>query len=139
MLLRDPEKNERVEARLRTEPVIWLTTVRPDGQPQSTPVWFLWDGDRRVLIYSQPGKRKLANIAANPRVSLHFNDHDGSDIVSFEAEATIATGHSPAHLVPGYVEKYLDLIRDLGMEPEPFATAYSVPVDARITIARAPF
>ena len=30
-------------ARLRTEPVIWLTTVARSGQPQSTPVWFLWE------------------------------------------------------------------------------------------------
>jgi len=32
-------------ARLQTEPVIWLTTVTPSGQPQSTPVWFLWEDD----------------------------------------------------------------------------------------------
>jgi hypothetical protein len=28
--------------RLRAEPIIWLTTVTRSGQPQSTPVWFLW-------------------------------------------------------------------------------------------------
>ncbi len=28
--------------RLQSEPIIWLTTVTPSGQPQSTPVWFLW-------------------------------------------------------------------------------------------------
>ena len=35
----------RADRRLRSEPVAWLTTVRADGQAQSTPVWFLWDGD----------------------------------------------------------------------------------------------
>ncbi len=33
------------EARLREEVIVWLTTVRSDGQPQSVPVWFLWDGE----------------------------------------------------------------------------------------------
>jgi hypothetical protein len=43
--------------RLQAEPVIWLTTVASSGQPQSTPVWFLWEGGR-FLIYgaaSGPG------------------------------------------------------------------------------------
>jgi hypothetical protein len=30
------------DGRLKSEPMIWLTTVTPSGQPQSTPVWFLW-------------------------------------------------------------------------------------------------
>ena len=45
----------RVERRLRDEYLVWLTTVRADGLPQPSPVWFLWDGET-VLIYSQPGK-----------------------------------------------------------------------------------
>src|SRR3712207_8123899 len=58
----------RAEDRLRGEEVAWLTTVRPDGQPQSVPVWFLWDGEA-FLVYSRPGARKLRNIEANPKRS----------------------------------------------------------------------
>jgi hypothetical protein len=38
------EAGRRAEGRLREEGIAWLTTVRADGQPQSVPVWFLWDG-----------------------------------------------------------------------------------------------
>ena len=61
---------ERVEARLRSNLMAWLTTVRPDGQPVSVPVWFLVREDESILVYSQPGKGKLRNIAQNPKVSL---------------------------------------------------------------------
>jgi len=65
----------RADGRLRREEVAWLTTVRPDGQPQSVPVWFLWDG-ASFLIYSRQGRQKLKNIARNPRVDLNLNSDD---------------------------------------------------------------
>jgi PPOX class probable F420-dependent enzyme len=64
------DDRERVEARLRHNLIAWLTSVRPDGQPVSVPVWFLVRDDSTILVYSQPGKAKLRNLAGNPRVSL---------------------------------------------------------------------
>ena len=52
--------------RLQTDMIGWLTTVRADGQPQTFPIWFLWDGEE-ALIYSDRRARRNANIAANPR------------------------------------------------------------------------
>jgi PPOX class probable F420-dependent enzyme len=57
-----------LEERLAREVVIWLTTVRSDGQPQTSPVWFVWDG-QSFLIYSIPRSQKVPNIRGNPRVS----------------------------------------------------------------------
>jgi hypothetical protein len=34
--------DEKLANRLQTEQTIWLTTVRPDGTPVPTPVWFYW-------------------------------------------------------------------------------------------------
>ena len=35
--------------RLRTDMIFWLTSVTPAGQPQTFPVWFLWeDGEVRI-------------------------------------------------------------------------------------------
>ena len=51
------------ERQLREEEVAWLTTVRPDGQPQSVSIWFLWDGET-FLIYSQRGRQKLKKYRA---------------------------------------------------------------------------
>jgi hypothetical protein len=72
MTILDPDKPKHAAAdgRLKSEPMIWLTTVTPSGQPQSTPVWFLWQdsiyqgvsaGDRAVsrfghAIWSHSGR-----------------------------------------------------------------------------------
>lgn len=36
------EEGKRLAERLDKEQVIWLTTVRQNGTPTPTPVWFLW-------------------------------------------------------------------------------------------------
>ena len=75
---------QQMARRLRTELVPWLTTVRADGMPQPTPVWFLWEGET-ILMYSQPLTQKLRNIASNPNASLHFdgNGYGGNIGIAF--------------------------------------------------------
>jgi PPOX class probable F420-dependent enzyme len=46
-----------------------LTTVMPDGRPQTTPVWCN-GGEDYVLINTMRGFRKERNMRGNPRVSL---------------------------------------------------------------------
>jgi len=62
-----PGDRERVETRLCHNLMVWLTTVRPDGQPVSVPFWFLMREDGTILLYSQPGKQKLAISPPTPR------------------------------------------------------------------------
>jgi PPOX class probable F420-dependent enzyme len=50
-----------------------LTTIMPDGQPQTTPVWCNCDGEH-VLINTMQGFRKEKNMRANPRVTLLVYD-----------------------------------------------------------------
>src|SRR4051812_9876157 len=97
---------QRAQERLSTELVVWLTTVAPSGMPQPHPVWFLWDKDP-FLIYSQPAAKKLAHIAANPQVALHFNGTtDGDDIQIFLATATIDRNPPIAQNMQAYLAKY---------------------------------
>ena len=134
----DPSKpaHARAEQRLRAERVAWLTTVRADGQAQSSPVWFLWDG-RTFLLYSQPGAQKVRNLAANPKVALHLGDDgDGGDVVSVEGTATVEPDTPRADRVDGYLAKYRVAIEDLGYEPGPFARTYSTAIRIRPTRAR---
>jgi PPOX class probable F420-dependent enzyme len=46
-----------------------LTTLMPDGQPQSTPIWCSLDGDD-ILINSMKQFRKQKNMRLNPKVTL---------------------------------------------------------------------
>lgn len=124
------------EKALREDAILWLTTVTPQGQPQSTPVWFLWE-DGSFLIYSQSGKPKLRNIAANPRVSVHLRGtEDGGEIATFDATAEMPSEAKPADQVPGYIEKYRAHIRGYGWTPRSFAEDYSQPILVTPSAAR---
>ena len=122
---------KRVERRLREETIVWLTTVRRDGTPQPTPVWFLWDGET-ILMYSQPNQQKERNIARSPKVSLNFDGNGrGGDIIVLTGEARIVPDAPLATDVPEYVAKYAEGIKGIGMTPESMAQAFSVAI--RIT------
>ena len=63
-------RRQRVESRLQTNVMSWLTTVSPAGRPDTVPVWFLVRDDDTILTYSEPGKPKLRNIEHNAHVAL---------------------------------------------------------------------
>ena len=131
------ERGARVAARLRDELVAWLVTVKPDGTPVPTPVWFWWDGET-VLVYSQPGKPKLRNLAANPRVALALRtDELGNFLVVVTGDARVDGSAPAAHELPGYVTKYRDQIAGEGFDPAAFAAEYSVPIRIMPTKLRA--
>jgi PPOX class probable F420-dependent enzyme len=46
-----------------------LTTLMPDGRPQTTAVWCNFDG-RHVLVNTMRGFRKEKNMRLNPKVTL---------------------------------------------------------------------
>jgi len=128
MLDTTTEWGRLAERRLREEEVIWLTTVRREGQPQPIPVWFLWDGET-ILIYSRPDQQKVRNIRHNPKVSLHFNtDEYGDSVVRIDGVAEIVPDAPPVTEVPEMIEKYRDGIRRIGSDPESFARDYSVAI-----------
>lgn len=130
------EFGTRVAHRLRDDRLIWLTTVRADGTPQPSPVWFLW-ADQAFLIYSQPSTQKLRNIARNPKVALNFDgDGHGGNIVVFTGEAWIDESAPPPHRVAEYVEKYQEGFKRIGMTAEHFAQAYSVAIRVTPTSLR---
>ena len=52
-----------------------LATVRPDGSPQSSVMWFAWDGSRIRLTHTST-RQKFANLSREPRVALSIADPD---------------------------------------------------------------
>jgi PPOX class probable F420-dependent enzyme len=133
----DPSVRARADRRLRTEQVLWLTTVRADGQPQASPVWFVWDGET-LLMFSQPGAQKLRNLAANPRVAVHVDtDEAGEDVLTIEGTAAVDPDAPSSDRVAEYQVKYRDGIQAIGMTPDQLARDYSVAIRIRPTHARA--
>ena len=53
-----------------------LTTVRPDGAPQSGLMWFVWDGDA-LFIPTSRTTRKLRNLERDPRATVMVDDSRG--------------------------------------------------------------
>jgi PPOX class probable F420-dependent enzyme len=124
-----PADRERVEGRLRSNLMAWLTTVRPDGQPITVPVWFLLRDDETILLYSRPDKGKLRNIAANPKVSFALDVTDiGRNIVRLEGTARQASDQPPADENPAYLAKYTERMAALFGTPEQFAALFPAAV-----------
>ena len=122
------EDKPEVLGRLDAEPIVWLTTVRPNGQPQTSPVWFLRRGDE-YIIYSLPDTARVSNIRSNPLVSLNLDGNGrGGAIVTIEGIARIDHDLPPANDDAAYVAKYRSFMARNGWTPEVFADRYSTPV-----------
>jgi PPOX class probable F420-dependent enzyme len=138
MTILNPEEpaHAAAAARLRTEPVIWLTTVARSGQPQSTPVWSLREAGE-FLIYGLANGPKTRNIGSNPHVCLHLegNGRGGANVI-FEGTARIDPAGPTADAVPAYIEKYRQFIDAYGWTPESFATDYPYVIRVSPTRAR---
>ena len=52
-----------------------LATVRPDGSPQSSVMWFAWDGSLIRMTHTRT-RQKFANLSREPRVALSIADPD---------------------------------------------------------------
>jgi PPOX class probable F420-dependent enzyme len=127
---------QRFAEKLANEIIVWMTTVRHDGQPQTSPVWFVWD-DGSFLIYSRPGQQKVRNVLANPRVSLALEqDGTGSDVATIEGRAILDEEAPRAHEVDAYVVKYGPRMEAISGSMEDFAEDYRVALRVEVTRRR---
>jgi PPOX class probable F420-dependent enzyme len=75
-----------------------LTTMEPNGQPQSSLVWVDFDG-RQALVNTTLERRKGRNMTANPRVSLLVVDPDNTGrFIQIRGLAELITEGAPEHL-----------------------------------------
>lgn len=121
--------------RLDAEQIGWLTTVSRGGQPQASPIWFVWHDDH-IWLRSQAAAAKVANIAANPKVAFHLDDDgQGGDVVTAEGTAEVVE-QVPDAVRKAYLAKYGTLITErLKSTPEQLEAAY--PISIRIRPKRA--
>jgi PPOX class probable F420-dependent enzyme len=58
---------------LDSRAVAFVSTIGPGGEPQTTPLWFLWEAG--VLRFGLvEGRQKLRNLRRDPRVSVVVAD-----------------------------------------------------------------
>jgi len=120
--------------RLRTDLMLWLGSVRPDGRPHLVAVWFLWDG-ASVLILSKPENQKVRNLRQNPHVTLALDDtRSGEDVVVIEGTAELVSDPDLTVTLPAYAAKYAEQIARIFTDPEDMARQYSQAI--RITPTR---
>ncbi|HEY6411716.1 MAG TPA: TIGR03667 family PPOX class F420-dependent oxidoreductase [Ktedonobacteraceae bacterium] len=118
-------RDAHIDERLRSNIMIWLTTVRADGRPHSAAVWFLWDG-KAFLIFSRPNKQKIRNLRQNSNVLLALDDtKNGSDVIQVEGKAELLEHNDVDATLSAFAEKYGPLIKQLGGSPEAMAADYS--------------
>lgn len=117
--------------RIQTAVYMWFTTVRADGMPQPTPVWFVWE-DGTFLIYTGAEAQKYRNILEHPQVALSYSATlDADDYLVIMGEAHPDPAAPPPHQHAQYMAKYGTSMPDIGMTPDVFAGTF--PVAIRVT------
>ena len=118
-------KHAHVDERLRTNHILWLGSVRPDGRPHLVYVWFLWDG-KHIMIFSQPTSQKIRNVRYNPHVTLALDEtREGEDMVILEGKAELLQDPTVNPTLPAYAAKYGSLLKRVGLTAEAMAYIYS--------------
>jgi len=116
---------DRIRRFLEEEPVVWLSTVRPNGDPHLVPIWFWWDGEA-LLVFSKPHAQKVRNLRVNRSVMLALGDADDDfDVGMVEGEAELLAEPARVEWLAGHVKKYGARMAAIGLSGEEFATTYS--------------
>ena len=72
-----------------------LATIRPDGFPQLTPLWYRWNGEA-VIIWGGAELGWVQNINANPLVGFSvYEEHSPCPAVVMRGRASVENGQSP--------------------------------------------
>lgn len=100
---RDPARWRSLEARLGREMTVWIATVRADGRPHLTPVWFVWL-DERLYLATGSETQKFANMRANQSVAVALPDTAG--VIILEGEAHVADRAKVDKLGDYFFHKY---------------------------------
>jgi hypothetical protein len=82
---------------------IWFASVRPDGRPHLTPVWFVYDG-HQLYVSIDPGSVKSRNLSSNPNVSLALED--GNHPLICEGQAVLIPQPYSVEIVDLFQKKY---------------------------------
>ena len=109
---------------LETNALIHVATLGPDGEPQSNPVWFDWDGEH--IKFSQTKTRqKYKNVGRDPRIAVSIVDPENPyRYLEVRGEVTEIEEDPNLDFINAMAKKYL------GMDEYP----YHQPGDERVIL-----
>jgi len=100
---RNPARWRTLEARLGREFTIWIATVRHDGRPHLTPVWYVWlEGCIYVAIGTE--SQKFVNLRGNQAVAFALPDTE--NVIILEGEAHAADQSTSDRVADYFYHKY---------------------------------
>ncbi|MEU7612856.1 pyridoxamine 5'-phosphate oxidase family protein [Micromonospora sp. NPDC049204] len=114
-----------VELRLAQERNVWLCTLRRDGSPHLTPVWFVYAAET-WWIGCDSRSVKVRNILADPRVSLALEGGDAPVVA--EGAARVHRGALPSAIVTVFASKYGGWDVSAQVSPEGERVLLEIPV-----------
>ncbi|MER7768071.1 PPOX class F420-dependent oxidoreductase [Kitasatospora sp. NPDC096140] len=83
--------SDRAKALIDGKSFAVVSTIQPDGSPQSSVVWVKRDGDD-ILFSTVEGRRKHLNLVRDPRVSILLNPADSPyEYLEARGEVTMTT------------------------------------------------
>lgn len=85
------EVSPAVDAFLQARPTATLGTIRRDGSPQASVVWYLWDGGEFVISTIR-ATAKWHNLRRDPRCSICVEDPDTGQMVVAYGSARLSEG-----------------------------------------------
>lgn len=94
-----------VAARLRANRNVWLCTLRADGPPHVTPVWFV-HLDGRWWISVGDRSVKTRNVLRDPRVSLALEDGDAPVVAEGRAQVHPDPERFPPEVIAAFQDRY---------------------------------
>lgn len=85
-----------------------LTTLDPDGSPQSSAMWIMRDGDR-IVFNTAEGRRKWRNLQRDPRVSISISK-DGEPYENWSIQGRVVEMRTAdgVDTIDALARKYLD-------------------------------
>jgi PPOX class probable F420-dependent enzyme len=111
-----------------------VATIGPNGAPQASPVWFVWDGDR-VRFRVSSTYQKYKNLQRDQRISVTIVDPARTDrYIELRGVATVGIDHND-ELGNALARKYLDLDKLPWENRHDFTPAISVSIERVISMA----
>ncbi|ANN14371.1 pyridoxamine 5'-phosphate oxidase [Amycolatopsis orientalis] len=124
-------RDQSLIERLARERNAWLCTLRADGSPHVTPVWFVYLDD---VFWIGSGERnvKVRNVGDDPRVSIALEDGDAPAVA--EGSARVHRGALREDVLAALAAKYDGWAA--GEEIEPFGARVLLEVPVKRWLLR---